>query len=134
MLLGKRPRGPMKRTTSMSEITLDLNTSTDVVDPSISNHHPFNRERPVVGGVGGLNNNGVDHQIQSRGVFATVSPRIQRRHSGEIVETPDFLRACFLCKRRLVPGRDIYMYRYAVLIQLLINHIYIYIYMVVFHI
>lgn len=27
------------------------------------------------------------------------------------VQTADFLRACFLCKRRLIPGRDIYMYR-----------------------
>ncbi|OIW16588.1 hypothetical protein TanjilG_02794 [Lupinus angustifolius] len=85
MLLGKRPRNPMKRTTSMSEIiTFDLNTSIDV--------EPKN----TVGvSVGGLDQNN----------------RVQRRHSFNSVETPEFLRACSLCKRCLVPGRDIYMYR-----------------------
>ncbi|XP_020255446.1 uncharacterized protein LOC109832505 [Asparagus officinalis] len=36
-----------------------------------------------------------------------------RRSSGDFraVETAPFLRACGLCKRRLGPGRDIYMYR-----------------------
>ncbi|ONK73999.1 uncharacterized protein A4U43_C03F1750 [Asparagus officinalis] len=35
------------------------------------------------------------------------------RSSGDFraVETAPFLRACGLCKRRLGPGRDIYMYR-----------------------
>ncbi|KAK7275740.1 hypothetical protein RIF29_16862 [Crotalaria pallida] len=98
MLLGKRPRHPMKKTTSMSEITLDLNTSS--TEPK---HTP-----EVCAGAVGLD--------QSSGVMvgATDSPsRIQRRHSDNSVETPDddFLHACSLCKRRLVPGRDIYMYR-----------------------
>ncbi|KAK9930583.1 hypothetical protein M0R45_027618 [Rubus argutus] len=64
MLLGKRPRPPMKRTTS-------------IWGP---HHHPH-------------------------------PPRNLRRNSADFVETPHFLRACGLCKRRLVPGRDIYMYR-----------------------
>ncbi|CAN4116323.1 unnamed protein product [Withania somnifera] len=34
-----------------------------------------------------------------------------RRKSADFVETANFLKACFLCKRRLIPGRDIYMYR-----------------------
>lgn len=102
MLLGKRPRPPMKRTTSMSEITLDLNTPTDV-EPC----NPLNPQTPGGGGGGGGFNNGLD---QRRGL-PTDSPRIQRRHSDNFVETPDFLRACSLCKRCLVPGRDIYMYR-----------------------
>ncbi|MED6126020.1 hypothetical protein PIB30_074342 [Stylosanthes scabra] len=140
MLLGKRPRGPMKRTTSMSEITLDLNKSSDVVVDPIS-HFPFiNRHRPssvppTIGGAtavgaGGQNsnilhfhttnnNNGVMidrnqnqnqiHENNNNNMRAT--PRIQRRHSGDFAETPHFLRSCSLCRRRLVPGRDIYMYR-----------------------
>ncbi|XP_061351140.1 FCS-Like Zinc finger 5-like [Gastrolobium bilobum] len=117
MLLGKRPRPPMKRTTSMSEITLDLNKVADVVDSS----NPLKGQRSGgVGadgswskqtcggvGVGGGYNNGLDQSM----VLATVSPKIQRRHSSDLLETPEFLRACSLCKRRLVPGRDIYMYR-----------------------
>ncbi|KAK7301251.1 hypothetical protein RJT34_12112 [Clitoria ternatea] len=94
MLLGKRPRPPMKRTTSMSEITLDLNTTASDV--------AFNPS----------------HQHKSASASATpaasnhnTTPKIHRRHSSEFLETPHFLRACSLCKRRLVPGRDIYMYR-----------------------
>ncbi|GLT64301.1 hypothetical protein SLA2020_368050 [Shorea laevis] len=81
MLLGKRPRVPMKRTTSLSEITFDLNTNVGSAAPPT----------------------------------ATVSPRNHRRSSAdftaETTTTPHFLRSCSLCKRRLVPGRDIYMYR-----------------------
>ncbi|XP_057442585.1 FCS-Like Zinc finger 6-like [Lotus japonicus] len=96
MLLGKRPRPPMKRTTSMSEITLDLNTTT-VVTTDV---------RSGGGGSGGFNN-GLD---QTK-VLAPVPPRNHRRHSSDFTGTPDFLRSCCLCRRRLVPGRDIYMYR-----------------------
>lgn len=95
MLLGKRPRPPiMKRTTSMSEITFDLNTSLDD-DPNNSVKGPGGDGPPV--GLNGLDQNRV---------WAMVSPR---NHSEDT--TPDFLRVCFLCKRRLVPGRDIFMYK-----------------------
>ncbi|KAJ9545852.1 hypothetical protein OSB04_025559 [Centaurea solstitialis] len=83
MLLGKRQRPPMKRTTSMTEFTLDLNhttTTTTVVD----------------------NNNIIN---------PPVSTKIHRRNSADFIETAHFLRACHLCKRRLIPGRDIFMYR-----------------------
>ncbi|XP_027332337.1 FCS-Like Zinc finger 6-like [Abrus precatorius] len=93
MLLGKRPRPPMKRTTSMSEITLDLNATTSDSDPS--NQHKSGDACVVLD--------------QSNRVL--VSPKIHRRHSSDFVDTPNFLRACFLCKRRLDSGRDIYMYR-----------------------
>ncbi|KAE9605900.1 putative Zf-FLZ domain-containing protein [Lupinus albus] len=97
MLLGKRPRNPMKRTTSLSEITLDLNTSTNV-EP---------RHTPYIGGFNGF----LDQN--NRVMMATDLPRIQRRHSANCVQdTPnDFLRSCSLCKRPLIPGHDIYMYR-----------------------
>ncbi|WVZ19722.1 hypothetical protein V8G54_007044 [Vigna mungo] len=99
MLLGKRPRPPMKKTTSMSEITFDLNTTLDDDD----------QNNLVKGGLGPdpVGSNGLD---QSR-VWALVSPRNHRRHSEDSAHTPEFLRVCFLCKRRLVPGRDIYMYK-----------------------
>nr|AFK40825.1 unknown [Lotus japonicus] len=95
MMLGKRPRPPMKRTTSMSEITFDLNTAPEDGGAAGNRH----------GGAAGFN--GSD---QSR-ILATVSPRNHRTHSVDFAQTPDFLRCCFLCKRRLAPGRDIYMYR-----------------------
>lgn len=86
MTLGKRPRPPMKRTTSMTEITFDLLSSPQPSDP----------------------NNVVD----PRSTPAPVSPGNRRRNSVDVVGSGHFLRCCSLCKRRLVPGHDIYMYRY----------------------
>ncbi|PSR99996.1 hypothetical protein CEY00_Acc23964 [Actinidia chinensis var. chinensis] len=91
MLLGKRPRPPMKRTTSMTEFTLDLSVG------GAPPHHPSD---PFGG------------QLDQRLVAAAgVSPRNHRRNSADFKETANFLRACSLCKRRLIPGRDIYMYK-----------------------
>ncbi|KAI3757393.1 hypothetical protein L6452_04930 [Arctium lappa] len=94
MLLGKRQRPPMKRTTSMTEFTLDLNHTT-VVDVD-DHHHPNSMINPVV----------TDHRS-----FLSPTVKIHRRNSGDFIETAHFLRACHLCKRRLIPGRDIFMYR-----------------------
>jgi len=88
MLLGKRPRPPMKRTTSMSEITLDLNAA--AADAAVQ------RRSGASGGADG----------------GALTPKIFRRHSSDLVDTPHFLRACALCKSCLAPGRDIYMYRF----------------------
>ncbi|XP_020229932.1 FCS-Like Zinc finger 6 [Cajanus cajan] len=96
MMLGKRPPPPqVKRTTSMSDITFDLNNPAVGADGPGPSPGPWSQHPP----------DGLD---QSR-VWATVSPRKQR----DLAHThpPDFLRACFLCKGRLVAGRDIYMYR-----------------------
>ncbi|XP_010534566.1 PREDICTED: uncharacterized protein LOC104810072 [Tarenaya hassleriana] len=112
MLLGKRQRPPMNRTTSMSEIRSDLNLpgesepSDQLNPPSLTDPH----RRPS-----GLNDQLIVAVDQHRGSFdqrllAMVSPRgLQRRHSADY--NSDFLRSCSLCKRRLVPGHDIYMYR-----------------------
>nr|GMC54598.1 FCS-Like Zinc finger 6-like [Ipomoea batatas] len=89
MLLGKRPRPPMKRTTSMTEFTLDLNAGAGAGSVQTS--------QAVAA---------VDQHLTSA---ATVSARPHRRKSADFVETAHFLRACSLCKRRLIPGRDIYM-------------------------
>ncbi|GMI77234.1 FCS like zinc finger 6 [Hibiscus trionum] len=139
MLLGKRPRPPMKRTTSMTEITFDLNTTSNAEAPPTDPHNPFNNypKQPAAGISGGV----CGPQVQSNGggvavaasvalagdgggggggglerldqrLLAMVSPRLlHRRHSANFMETPHFLRSCGLCRRRLVPGRDIYMYR-----------------------
>ncbi|XWS23859.1 hypothetical protein CRYUN_Cryun28dG0051400 [Craigia yunnanensis] len=130
MLLGKRPRPPMKRTTSMKEITFDLNTNKEASPSDPQN--PFNNYPKQAAGLFG---SVWDPQIQASGgggdgvaavvaagggnglegldqrLLATVSPRVNRRHSADFMETPNFLRSCGLCRRRLVPGRDIYMYR-----------------------
>ncbi|MED6204078.1 hypothetical protein PIB30_005805 [Stylosanthes scabra] len=103
MMLGKRGRPPMKRTTSMSEITFDL--STDPKHPHL--HHP--PPPPLTPPPPSTSD-------QSRMILSTVSPRNNHHHRRQISvdseqQPSDFLFACSLCKRRLVPGRDIYMYR-----------------------
>ncbi|WJX32652.1 hypothetical protein P8452_20951 [Trifolium repens] len=111
MMLGKRPRPPMKRTTSLSEITFDLNTViTAEDDPNNNNNN--NLHGPAGVGPFGLyppTSPGINGSDQTR-VLSSVSPRNHRRNSSDMTH-PDFLRSCFLCKRRLVPGRDIYMYK-----------------------
>ncbi|XAR48581.1 hypothetical protein NMG60_11031453 [Bertholletia excelsa] len=95
MLLGKRSRPPMRRTTSMTEFTLDL---------SIPEAAPAPQQPTDPFATAGFSD-------QSPFANATAAPRNHRRRSADFVETAQFLRACSLCKRRLVPGRDIYMYR-----------------------
>ncbi|KAI5355496.1 hypothetical protein PRUPE_1G512200 [Prunus persica] len=116
MLLGKRPRPPMKRTTSMSEITFDLNTiSTEAAQSQPSDpNNPFNPLAFWGGGGGGGGLDGLDQRLMMKMASpspSSPSPGSHRRNSADFVETAHFLRACGLCKRRLVPGRDIYMYR-----------------------
>ncbi|KAK1278442.1 hypothetical protein QJS04_geneDACA014445 [Acorus gramineus] len=90
MMLGKRPR-PVRRTTSMTEFTLDLD-----------------------GLEGPPSDQGMRHNVVTGGhdgYLAAASPMGHPRSSGDYMETAPFLRICEFCKRRLVPGRDIYMYR-----------------------
>ncbi|KAF7839976.1 putative Zf-FLZ domain-containing protein [Senna tora] len=89
MLLGKRPRPPimMKRTTSMSGMSIETEESSD-------NHHPIALSP-------------VDPPYTS----SLTSPPHQIQNQTVLESTPHFLRTCGLCKRRLAPGRDIYMYR-----------------------
>ncbi|KAK6130698.1 hypothetical protein DH2020_035552 [Rehmannia glutinosa] len=96
MMLGKRGRPPMKRTTSMTEFTLDLNGAAESVNQPSDPNNPFN--------------GGSDQRYLVSA--AVVSPKPQRRNSADLVQIANFLRVCSLCKRRLIPGRDIYMYRY----------------------
>lgn len=86
MSLGKRSRPPMKKTASMTEITFDLGGS---AAPAEQLPPP-----PLTNMIGSM-----------------VSPRNHRRHSVDLQDSANFLAACSLCTRPLVPGRDIYMYR-----------------------
>ncbi|KAL7085573.1 hypothetical protein ACP275_14G288700 [Erythranthe tilingii] len=98
MMLGKRGRPPpMKRTTSMTEFTWDLNGGAAA---SEGVYQPFDLNNPYNGGL---------DQNYMASAAAAAPPRGQRRNLAEI--TGNFLRACSLCKRRLIPGRDIFMYR-----------------------
>ncbi|KAK4758325.1 hypothetical protein SAY87_019626 [Trapa incisa] len=94
MILVKRQRPHMKRTTSLSEITIELNTPVDAQPPD--SRRPEHAIAP----------NGWDQRLAS-----AAPPSVARRHSADFLETPNFLRTCSLCKHRLIPGRDIYMYR-----------------------
>ncbi|KAF4358353.1 hypothetical protein F8388_014623 [Cannabis sativa] len=93
-MLGKRARTSMKRTTSMTEITFDLNTNdkSQPFDP----HNPLKKATTAV--------------VQG-GLCKSNSADFTQSQTNTTTTTSHFLRACFLCKRRLVPNRDIYMYR-----------------------
>ncbi|KAF8404554.1 hypothetical protein HHK36_009441 [Tetracentron sinense] len=112
MLLGKRSRPPMRRTTSMTEFTVDI-SNVEAQPPSDPQNPIKDRQKPVGlegparrNTFSGGSTDGLDHRF-----WATVSPRNHRRNSDDFSESAHFLRACGLCKRRLAPGKDIFMYR-----------------------
>ncbi|CAH2033593.1 unnamed protein product [Thlaspi arvense] len=106
MLLGKRQRPPIKRTTSLSEMNFDLNLPSEQ-EPSDDQIQmiPSSRKQLMT----------VDEhrQVHQERLLAMVSPRgaLKRYSADYSTHAGDFLRSCSLCKRHLVPGRDIYMYR-----------------------
>ncbi|XP_057500767.1 FCS-Like Zinc finger 7-like [Actinidia eriantha] len=95
MMVGKRPRGPMRRKASMTGISVDLS--------NVGALEPSDRGRESVVVMGGPS--GVEHRLTGM-----VSPRYHGKTYGDGV-ADDFLKTCGLCKRRLLPDRDIYMYR-----------------------
>ncbi|KAL1204231.1 FCS-Like Zinc finger 6 [Cardamine amara subsp. amara] len=105
MLLGKRQRPPINRTTSLSEIKFDLNLPSE--SEQSNRQSPY--QNPLVGPFG---SNGQHIAAVDQRFLAMVPPRGNlRRHSGDFSDAGHFLRSCSLCERLLVPGRDIYMYR-----------------------
>uniref|UniRef100_A0A1J3FRP3 FLZ-type domain-containing protein n=2 Tax=Noccaea caerulescens TaxID=107243 RepID=A0A1J3FRP3_NOCCA len=115
MLLGKRQRPQIKRTTSLSEIKFDLNLPSE---PETSDHQiqiPSSRKQstPKSQLVTVDEHRQLHHGPIDQRLLAMDSPRgTRRRHSADnSTHAGDFLRSCSLCKRQLVPGRDIYMYR-----------------------
>ncbi|KAJ0257595.1 FCS-Like Zinc finger 5 [Hirschfeldia incana] len=112
MLLGKRQRPEIKRTTSLSEIKFDLNLPCESEEPS--DHHQVQMLSPRKSKLVAVDEHRqVHHGLLDQRLLPMVSPRgTQRRHSEDYsTHAGDFLRCCSLCKRYLVPGRDIYMYR-----------------------
>ncbi|KAL4557641.1 hypothetical protein LXL04_035826 [Taraxacum kok-saghyz] len=111
MLLGKRQRPPMKRTTSMTEFTLDLNHTINIDggranSQSPHDHHsnPFTTINPPRSTDGAA----ADPRFFSPPVTTS---KIHRRNSADYSQPAHFLRACHLCNRHLIAGRDIFMYR-----------------------
>ncbi|KAJ6908091.1 hypothetical protein NC651_018511 [Populus alba x Populus x berolinensis] len=128
MLLGKRPRGPMRRTASMTGITVDLPSDVDAgsSEPNSDNNDTlhvtagpeegsldYHHNNNMVDAFDGGNTSGF--LLHDQRLLATmVSPRNHHRSSDSsdhFVEAAHFLRTCGLCKRRLGPGKDLFMYR-----------------------
>ncbi|CAL9166923.1 unnamed protein product [Musa hybrid cultivar] len=123
MVLRKRPRPPMRRTTSMAEFAPNVVLPNDKAAQPSSDHRKasdvLHHQREPQGAAE------LPAQRRDAGPADWLEARYQwvldpspcggrsRRNSGDfaVVETAPFLRACGLCKRRLGPGRDTFMYR-----------------------
>nr|GMD88778.1 random slug protein 5 isoform X1 [Ipomoea batatas] len=103
MLLGKRARQSINRTTSMTEFALDLGIEEASMAASANDFEPFDPRNAFK--AGGL--------LRPPASDAVTARTLNRRRSADFTETAHFLRACYLCKRCLTPNRDIYMYRTA---------------------
>ncbi|RWW35422.1 hypothetical protein BHE74_00059639 [Ensete ventricosum] len=105
MLLRKRPRPPMRRTTSMTEFAAEVEgplTADQVGAESQSRHpHLLQKQRN-------------QRRAAEAALWRSGGGGGRRRNFGDfaMVEAAPFLMACGLCKRRLGPGRDTFMYRY----------------------
>ncbi|KAG6480234.1 FCS-Like Zinc finger 6-like [Zingiber officinale] len=114
MLLGNRPRPPIRRTTSSTEfpagVLLDIELP-QLSDPerSIGGKAIDPHLGVMQGSIAGV---GMDWRA-ARFMGSMLSPRggVQRRELFVSPETAGFLMACRLCNRRLGPGRDAFMYR-----------------------
>ncbi|KAE8637570.1 FCS-Like Zinc finger 7-like [Cucumis sativus] len=111
MLLGKRPRGQMKRTASVSGITVDLS--------HVEGQQPSEDQNPTTGDIPKVicSTQTLDSDVMNY-TLSFVSPRGRKNLSPAASFNKDsdhrssdhFLRSCTFCRRRLSPGRDIYMY------------------------
>ncbi|KAG1366490.1 FCS-Like Zinc finger 5 [Cocos nucifera] len=117
----------MTRTTSMTEFAGEIFADVQLLQPSDQERahqgHQRYRQSPaaaVVTADGGGGKRTYDgsagaEELEARYLEAMVPPRRtgNRRNSGDfgVVEVASFLKACSLCKRRLGPGRDTFMYR-----------------------
>ncbi|KAF5458123.1 hypothetical protein F2P56_022180, partial [Juglans regia] len=118
MLLGKRPRPPIRRTSSMTGINVDPSVfeapDSDLQNPVNDPHATAIGEAPAVAQTMNFVPNG--GYVDQRFLATVNSPRSTQLGSNSgtadhFMETAHFLHTCGLCKKRLAPGRDIYMYR-----------------------
>ncbi|XP_031474405.1 FCS-Like Zinc finger 6-like [Nymphaea colorata] len=100
MLLGKRSRPSMRRTTSLTEFELNLEFPPSALEAAATAAQQQFQQKAGAAGAG----------LPSAGV----PQRSPRRSSADFLAmegAAHFLRCCTLCKRRIGPGRDIYMYK-----------------------
>ncbi|KAI4385225.1 hypothetical protein MLD38_003278 [Melastoma candidum] len=116
MLLSNRPRHPMRRTTSVSNIVPIPMASTEAEPTGDSAMNPVLDFKQDVGGHGcsELANLGMVVTTNLYGVGASSGGGLSAGwyQRDAVAATAHFLQTCGLCKRRLFPGRDIYMLRY----------------------
>ncbi|CAL9228516.1 unnamed protein product [Arabidopsis halleri] len=100
MLIGNRPRPQMQRTASITRITID-------VDDDQTASQDSDVAMAVVDG-------GDNYDQRFLGMLSPVNQRRNERKDGgrsSPSSLSSFLGNCGFCKRRLAPGRDIYMYK-----------------------
>jgi hypothetical protein len=150
MLLGKRPRPPvMRRTRSMSGgLSVDMQTP-DNKPNNLEPHHEEQQSSVMMSDRHNPLHPHPNHDdphavvmmgtetpaeltvtdeclVESRVMFPSHTTTITNNNiplsvSAPIIHsTPHFLRTCGLCNCRLAPGRDIYMYRYLIILLIYI--------------
>ncbi|KAG0469735.1 hypothetical protein HPP92_015667 [Vanilla planifolia] len=106
----------MRRTTSLTEFAADLDLAAPMPNPSdlqIPAAGAADKPQHLWGSERLASERGRIGNIPAMAAPSVISRRGTRRSSFDFaaVETAPFLRACGLCKRRLSPVRDIFMYR-----------------------
>ncbi|KAK4353901.1 hypothetical protein RND71_026095 [Anisodus tanguticus] len=107
MMVGKRSRPVIRRTTSMTGITVDV-VNDGGREPSDHGTNKLLIVDEFKANKNGLYAHNHDHQVH------VALSRYHHRSSSEglqIDQTAHFLTTCGLCNRKLAPCRDIYMYR-----------------------
>lgn len=107
MLLGKRPRGQMKRTASVSGITVDL-SNVEGKEAS-DDQNPSTGEIPPVMGSQSLETDVMNYRLSFVSPRGRTNPSAFNKHINHH-SSLHFLRTCTFCHRRLSPAHDIYMY------------------------
>lgn len=99
----------MRRTTSMSEFYLE-EILADVNEEESHQSESHNRDMAEAAAQPAW----MRHMGPASSMLSPRGTPTTRRNSADFVnmETASFLKACGLCKRRLAPGRDIFIYRY----------------------
>nr|CAB3456913.1 unnamed protein product [Digitaria exilis] len=117
MMVGKRERdskNPMRRTTSLTEFAPPEALAV-VVEDEEAQQLPDDNGQDWLSAFGGGAGGPAAQEEWLAAYRARAAPARAglRRNSADysVVETAAFLRACGLCRRRLGPGRDTFMYK-----------------------
>jgi hypothetical protein len=116
-------RNPMRRTTSLTEFAPPEVLSSVVEDEEVVVAHQLHDNGgngqdwlAAFGGAGGAKKQ--EEWLATYRARAAPARAGLRRNSADCsaTEAAAFLRACGLCRRRLGPGRDTFMYKYVLLL------------------